>query len=96
MEIAEIIGRKFSHVQKFEDGSRRIQIKDIKTLHLKLGMSYEWFYHGKGSRKYKENPDKSSLINIVDELRTTIKIHETKIEQLDTALKKIFRDFYAK
>lgn len=93
-EIGEMLGRTTAHIQKFEDGTRRIQNKDVKKLHLKLEMSYEWFYHGKGHRKYK--PEKTTLVKDLKTLETSLAIAESKIEQLDAAMKKIYKDFYIK
>ncbi len=93
-EIGEILSRVQTHIYKFEEGTRRIQLNDVKLLHTKLGMSYEWFYHGKGHRKYK--PEKSTLIKDVTTLQTSINVLESKVEQQDAALKKLYRDFYGK
>lgn len=93
-ELGEILNRHASHVNKFEDGTRRIQIEDVKQLHLKLEMSYEWFYHGKGHRKYK--PEKSTLIKDIKTLETSLNIAESKIEQLDRIVQKLVADVYAK
>lgn len=90
-EMGEILGRTISHVQKFEDGTRRIQLKDVKILHLKLGLSYEWFYHGKGSMTYKEKKEFS--LKDISEYETKQSILENKVEQLDTYLKKLTAEF---
>lgn len=93
-EIGEIIGRTESHVNKIEGGTRNIKIEDIKILHEKLQLSYEWFYHGKGNRKYiadKSNTFQSSL-----EVTNNVKLLLQKVSELDQAIKKIYRDFYAK
>lgn len=91
-EIADILKRDTSHINKFESGERRIQIKDIRKLHMKLGLSYEWFYHGRGEKKYKV--DRKLTIKDVKALQTDLSIALNKIEQLDAGLKKIYRDFY--
>lgn len=88
-QMGVVLGRMQQHVGKLENGTRRIQISDVKKLHLKFNMSYEWFYHGKGFRKYK--PDKTSLLKDVSALNTTISILESKVEQLDLALKLLYK-----
>lgn len=89
-QMGALLGRTQQHIAKFEDGTRRIQNKDVKTLHLKLNMSYEWFYHNKGFRKYK--PDKKTLLTDISTIETNLSIAESKIEQLDSALKQLCRD----
>src|SRR5690606_6609617 len=93
LELGEILGRDRTHIQKFEDGTRRIQLKDVKTMHIKLGLSYEWFYHGEGNMKYL--PEKESLMRDIKTYETTQKLLEIKVEQLDQYLKKLTAEFDA-
>ncbi len=92
-EMGEILGRTLAHIHKFEDGTRRIQLKDVKTMHLKLGLSYEWFYHGKGNMIYTEK--KKFSIKDISEYETKQKILENKVDQLDAYLKKLTAEFDA-
>lgn len=91
-EMGEILGKTKSHINKVEKGILRISVEDVKTLHAKKRMSYEWFYNGEGSRiasKKEEN-----LIKVTTDLRNQVELLSQKIDQQDKALKKLYRDYY--
>ncbi|WP_433863223.1 helix-turn-helix domain-containing protein [Sphingobacterium thalpophilum] len=93
-EIGEIIGGTKSLVYKIEKGVLRIQLEHVKKLHEKLGMSYEWFYHGKGKRLF--NKADVNTFQLTMDLRNKIDLLEQKLAEQDKIIKKLVRDFYAK
>ena len=94
-ELANILGKKnHTTVQRYESGKYNIPISVVKSLHEKLKMSYEWFYHGKGSRLYIE--EKSNLVRDIKTQETSQKILENRVESLERTVKRLVRDFYHK
>lgn len=93
-EFGALLGKTESWVSKAESGSRNIGLDEVKILHEKLKMSYEWFYHGKGNRLFVEKDQ--NLIKVTTDLQNKIDLLTQKVEKQDQILKKIVRDYYAK
>lgn len=93
-QMGVVLGRSQQHVGKLENGTRRIQIKDVKILHLVFNMSYEWFYHNEGFRKYRA--DRKTVLSDLASMETNLNIALSKIDQLDSAVKLLYKDFYLK
>lgn len=93
-EMGAVLGKTKSHVNKIERGVTSVLLSHVKTLHEKMGMSYEWFYHGKGKRLFTK--EDLNTFEFTMDLRNKIDLLVQKVEQQDKIIKKLVRDFYDK
>lgn len=93
-ELAEILGKKnHSTISKYESGTYNIPIGVVKTMHMKLQMSYEWFFHGKGNRKY--TAEKTNLVTDIKSYENAQALISNRVDAIERTLNKLVRDFYA-
>ena len=93
-DLAEIVGKGQSTINKYLDGSVKIPLEVVKTLHIKLKLNYSWFFHGEGSMKLRTPEEKKILHNLVD-IEAGVGALIAKQESMDETLRKLYRDFYA-
>ncbi|WP_394677752.1 helix-turn-helix domain-containing protein [uncultured Sphingobacterium sp.] len=93
-EFGALLGKTKSHINKIEKGVTGVQLKDVKMLHEKKAMSYEWFYHGKGKRLFTK--EDVNTFEFTMDLRNKIDLLVQKVAEQDRVIKKLVRDFYDK
>ncbi|MEN5085470.1 helix-turn-helix transcriptional regulator [Sphingobacterium faecium] len=93
-DMGDLIGKTKSFVNKIEHGHLRLSIDEVKTLHVKKRMSYEWFYHGSGNRIHQAKDE--NLVKVTTDLKNEIDLLRQKLQQHDESIVKIYRDFYGK
>lgn len=86
-------GLATSNYSLMEKGTRAIPLDYIHTLHLKMDLSYDWFFQGVGSRK-RESKDKLTITDIGD-LKSQVDLLTNKLQTMEKDMKKMYTDFYA-
>lgn len=93
-DLAEIIEKPQPTVSKYLTGDLKIPIAVVKTLHLKLRLNYNWFFHGVGTLKVKTDEEKKIIHNLLD-IEAGVGGLIAKVENMDNFIKKMARDLYA-
>lgn len=91
-EFGKKVGLNHSVISRYENNRLNIPIDFVKKLHEEFNMSFEWFYTGKGNRKYTS--EKSTLIKDVKTLETNHKLLTAQVASLKAELLKLHREFY--
>ena len=92
-EFGKQTGVDHSIVSRYENGRLNISIEYVKTLHEVFGMSFTWFYTGKGSRKHIE--EKATLVTDMKTFMTNQQMMVEQINSLKAELLKLHREFHA-
>lgn len=90
-ELAEILNKDQVTISKYENGNAFIPADDIKILHNKYRLSYDWFYDGVGDMLDSKD-DKSDLLKEISTLITNYKQLELRFNKLEYAVKKLYSD----
>jgi transcriptional regulator with XRE-family HTH domain len=93
-ELAAIVGKTQSHISKYISGVLKVPLEVIKILHLKLGLNYTWFFHGKGNMKINTE-DKATLLTDIRELNAMIGTISANQESMRDILNRLVKDFYS-
>lgn len=93
-DMGDLIGKTKSYVNKIEKGNLRISTEEVKILHTKKRISYEWFYHGSGNRLHQAKDE--NLVKVTTDFKNEIDLLRQKLQQHDQSIVKIYRDFYGK
>lgn len=91
-EFGEQLGLHHSVISRYENNRLNIPIDFVKKLHEVFNMSFEWFYTGKGNRKF--TPEKGTLIKDIKTLETNHKILTEQVSALKSELLKLHREFH--
>jgi transcriptional regulator with XRE-family HTH domain len=65
-ELAAIVGKSQSDVNRYIKGKYAIPLSVVKTLHLKCQLNYTWFFHGTGTLKAKAVEKRNIMTDLVD------------------------------
>lgn len=91
-DLAELLGTEQPTISKYINGSRKIPLDAVKTLHIKHKLNYNYFFHGTGPLKAGDAPQKllqnmndiiaslSIIMATVDKLRTEVDALKRKDE----------------
>lgn len=92
-EFGKQLGLDHSVISRYENNRLNIPIDFVKKLHEVFNMSFEWFYTGKGNRKF--SPEKGTLIKDIKTLETNHNILTEQVSSLKSELLKLHREFHA-
>lgn len=89
-----IDGVSTPNYSKMESGTRPIPLDYIHILHMEKGLSYEWYFHGKGARKINLEKERLTITDI-GELKSKYELLTHKLQSMEESFRKLYADFYA-
>lgn len=92
-EMAELTDREQPTIQRYESGVLDIPISFERLLHDKLNMSFSYL-HGKSKTMEYIEP-KGNLVKDISKIQSHYSLLESKIEDIEANVHKLFRDFYS-
>jgi len=86
IDLAAELKLNQAYISKFENGAYEVSKEAITYLHVKYRMSYEWFFHGTGSKIEKELP-KGTLTTDIASMKDDYRVLSEKVRKLETDLR---------
>lgn len=81
-------------VTKYMDGTVKIPVELVKKMNTKYGLSFTWFFTGKGSKK--AGVEEKKLIHDFGFILQNIASMEAQIEAQNRKIDKLSRDLYSR
>ncbi len=92
-EMAELTNREQPTIQRYESGALDIPLSFERMLHEKLNMNF-YYLHGKSKTMEYVEP-KGNLVKDINKIQSFYHLLESKMEDMEANMRKIYRDFYA-